>query len=99
MERPRLRQARLDRGWSQSDLAEKIETTWRSIHNWEMGFSTPYTRHIHALCEVFGCKPEDIDLKLYETPPKPPNMTKHPSHHFTLPDTIQNFLACCLLTI
>src|SRR5437660_909689 len=58
----RLRDARLDSGWSQGQLAEKIKTTSVNISRWENGltFPTPYFRQ--QLCEVFGKTPVELGL-------------------------------------
>ena len=59
---PRLRDARLERGWSQQDLADRIGTTVVNISRWENGstFPSPYFRQ--RLCEVFGKTPAELGL-------------------------------------
>ncbi len=58
----RLHDARLERGWSQQDLAELVGTTFVNISRWENGsnFPTPYYRQ--KLCHVFGKTPAELGL-------------------------------------
>jgi len=58
----RLREARLDRGWSQQELADLIGTTFVNISRWENGtnFPSPYFRQ--QLCKVFGKTPAELGL-------------------------------------
>ena len=58
----RLHDARLERGWSQQDLAELVGTTFVNISRWENGsnFPTPYYRQ--KLCDVFGKTPAELGL-------------------------------------
>ena len=48
----RFHKARLERGWSQQDLAELVGTTFVNISRWENGsnFPTPYYRQ--KLCII-----------------------------------------------
>jgi len=57
-----LRDARLERGWSQQELADWVDTTPKTISRWESGatFPTPYFRQ--KLCEVFGLTPRELGL-------------------------------------
>jgi tetratricopeptide (TPR) repeat protein/DNA-binding XRE family transcriptional regulator len=58
----RLREARLDRGWSQQELADLIGTTFVNISRWENGtnFPSPYFRQ--QLCKTFGQTPAELGL-------------------------------------
>ncbi|HYU74646.1 MAG TPA: helix-turn-helix transcriptional regulator, partial [Ktedonobacteraceae bacterium] len=57
-----LRDARVERGWSQQDLADRIGTTSITISRWENGstFPTPYSRQL--LCKVFDKTPTELGL-------------------------------------
>lgn len=59
---PRLREARLDRGWSQQDLADLVGTTPVNISRWENGsnFPSPYFRQ--RLSEILGKTPAELGL-------------------------------------
>src|SRR5947209_11426820 len=58
----RLHDARVEHGWSQQELAERIGTTVVNISRWENGatFPSPYFRQ--RLCEVFGKTPVELGL-------------------------------------
>ncbi len=59
---PRLREARVGRGWSQQELARQVGTTDIAISRWENGstFPSPYFRQ--QLCAVFGKTPAELGL-------------------------------------
>ena len=65
---PHLRKARAEFGWSQQDLADKIDTTIVNISRWENGaiFPSPYFRQ--KLCEIFGKTPAELGLVPLPTP-------------------------------
>ena len=56
--------ARLQRGWTQREVAEAVGTTLANVSRWERGvtFPSPYFRQ--KLCEVFEMSPEDLNLTL-----------------------------------
>lgn len=49
----RIRELREKSGYSQSQLAKKIDVTRSSVNAWEMGLSTPTTQYIVALSKLF----------------------------------------------
>jgi len=59
---PRLHNARVERGWSQQQLADQVGTTSVTISRWENGltFPSPYFRQ--KLREVFGKTPAELGL-------------------------------------
>ncbi len=61
---PRLRDARVERGWSQQELAHLVGTMPVNISRWENGshFPTPYFRK--RLSELFGKTPAELGLEL-----------------------------------
>ena len=65
---PRLHEARVERGWSQQQLADEVGTTSVNISRWETGshFPGPYFRQ--KLCEVFGKTLAELGLV---PPPEP----------------------------
>jgi tetratricopeptide (TPR) repeat protein/DNA-binding XRE family transcriptional regulator len=63
----RLRDARLDRGWSQQELADEVGTTHVNVSRWERGETFPSLFFRKRLCEVFGKTPAELDL----VPPPP----------------------------
>ena len=58
----RLHDARLDRGWSQQDLAELVGTTSVNISRWENGSNFPSPYYRQKLCDVFGKTPAELGL-------------------------------------
>ena len=45
-------------GYSQAQLAKKLDVTRSSVNAWEMGLSTPTTQYIVALCKLFHVSAE-----------------------------------------
>ncbi|MCA0256657.1 MAG: helix-turn-helix domain-containing protein [Proteobacteria bacterium] len=74
-----LRRARIARGWSQSDLAEKLETSdfvigpprilLRLVELWEEGDPVHNTAHLLDLSRIFGIPVEELDPNAPDTPP------------------------------
>jgi len=58
----RLHDARLERGWSQQDLAELVGTTFVNISRWENGSNFPNPYYRQKLCDVFGKTPAELGL-------------------------------------
>src|SRR5438874_1975129 len=51
---PRLRQEREQRGWTQSEVAERIGSTRINISRWENGVTVPSLYYRQRLGELFG---------------------------------------------
>ncbi|HJT56441.1 MAG TPA: tetratricopeptide repeat protein [Ktedonobacteraceae bacterium] len=77
----RLRQARLDRGWSQQELAEYVGTTPVNISRWEGGLTFPNPHFRKQLCKIFDKTPAELDL----IPPSLPVSKKVPPELILLP--------------
>ncbi len=74
MPRRTITELRKVQGWTQQDLANKLETsrhTVRRLENREIGASPELLKRI---CDVLGCYPEDLDL----IPPRSPGRPAHP---------------------
>src|SRR2546423_11329140 len=56
----RLRQERQQRGWTQSDLAERIGTTQINVSRWENGVTVPGPYYRQRLGELFGKNMEEL---------------------------------------
>src|SRR3989440_9006621 len=50
----RLKREREQRGWTQSELAERIGTTQINVSRWENGVTTPSPYYRQRLGELFG---------------------------------------------
>lgn len=49
----RIKELREQAGYSQSQLAKRLDVTRSSVNAWEMGLSTPTTQYIVALSKLF----------------------------------------------
>ena len=58
----RLKRARHEKGWTQAELAEKVDTTFETVSRWERGIKTPSAYYRKRLCEVFGKTAEELGL-------------------------------------
>lgn len=56
----RLRQVRIQHGYSQGTLAQAVETTRSAIHRWEYELSLPNSYHLTLLCQLFQLPPEEL---------------------------------------
>jgi transcriptional regulator with XRE-family HTH domain len=78
-ERPRLRELRIDLGWTQQELADRIaHLAWMErrervginadmVAKWERGVKGVSSRYRELLCRLFGVTPDQLGLK--NTPP------------------------------
>jgi WD40 repeat protein/transcriptional regulator with XRE-family HTH domain len=57
-----LRHERELRGWSQADLAEKVDCDTKTVGRWEGGIGFPRPYHRQKLCETFGKNAEELGL-------------------------------------
>lgn len=57
-----LKRERLQRGWSQKDVADKINSTDRSIGRWESGLAFPDPFNRQKLAKLYGKSVEELGL-------------------------------------
>jgi tetratricopeptide (TPR) repeat protein/transcriptional regulator with XRE-family HTH domain len=57
-----LREARKQHYWTQSQVAEQLDTTVVNVNRWESGTTTPSLYFRQKLCELFGKSPEELGL-------------------------------------
>ncbi len=57
-----LRLERLQRQWSQQELADRIGTTVVTINRWERGVTTPTPYFRLKLCAIFGKSAPELGL-------------------------------------
>jgi transcriptional regulator with XRE-family HTH domain len=57
-----IRELREARGWTQLDLAFKLEVTPTTVYNWERGRYEPSASKLRAIAQVFGVSMDDIAL-------------------------------------
>ena len=56
----RIRGLREDKDMNQTQLAKAIQSTQKTISNWEKGYSEPSIEMIKALCIYFGVSADYI---------------------------------------
>lgn len=49
----RIKELREKAGFSQAELAKRLDVTRSSVNAWEMGLSTPTTQYVVALAKLF----------------------------------------------
>ena len=47
-------------GWSQEELAERLDISRQSVSKWEQGVSDPSTSNLFALAKLFGVSVEEL---------------------------------------
>ena len=55
-----IKAARVNAGLKQEEFARKIKVGVKTVQNWEAGVSRPRADKMPEICEVLGCKIEDI---------------------------------------
>lgn len=65
-----LEYLRKKKGWTQSELADKIGVTWGIISHWELGKRQPRMEMVGKIAELFGVGADIIfkDLRLENNP-------------------------------
>lgn len=56
----RLKELRAERGWSQGDLADKLDVSRQTVNALETGRYDPSLPLAFALAKLFKCRIEDI---------------------------------------
>ena len=57
-----IRALRLERGWTQFELALKVGVQPQTVYFWESGRRTPLVPQLRRLGQVFGLCSDEIDL-------------------------------------
>ena len=60
----RLRRARHLKGWTQSELAERLGSDFETVSRWERGFTVPNAYYREKLCGILGKTAEELGLIL-----------------------------------
>lgn len=58
-----LKQLRLANNISQKELAEKLDTTVKTVSHWETGYCEPSITQIIQLCIIFDVSTDDLLCK------------------------------------
>ena len=62
MARMTLEAARVNRGWTQAELAEKMGVSRQSVFDWENGKRQMRSAYVKLFCNVVGLEEDDIIL-------------------------------------
>lgn len=57
-----MKAMRVNSEMKQSDVAERLGVTVKTLQNWENGVSAPDAIQFAQLCRIFGCSRDDIFL-------------------------------------
>jgi transcriptional regulator with XRE-family HTH domain len=57
-----IRQLREERGWTQLELANRLEVTPATVYNWERGKYEPTASKFRQIAHVFEVSMDDIAL-------------------------------------
>ena len=68
--RKTIRQYREERGWTQLELANKLEVTPATVYTWERGRNEPRVAQLRKMAELFGVLMDDFELPEVERPVK-----------------------------
>jgi DNA-binding XRE family transcriptional regulator len=55
-----LKAARINKGFTQNDVAETLHVTKKTVGSWESGKTKPKVDKIEPLCELYGLTYDDI---------------------------------------
>src|SRR5947199_10313163 len=63
-----LRQARLEHGWTQKDVADRIGAPLNlNVNRWERGTSKPSAYYVQKLCKIYEKTPADLGFLPLQT--------------------------------
>jgi DNA-binding XRE family transcriptional regulator len=58
-----IRSLRLERGWTQFELAVRVDVQPQTIYLWESGRRTPQVPQMRKLGQIFGICSDEIDIE------------------------------------
>lgn len=61
-----IRDHRIEIGWTQLELADRLGTTATTVYRWETLRAEPSGRAIRDMARVFDCRMEEIDLSPWD---------------------------------
>lgn len=73
----KLKRARQLRGWSQADVAAKIDTARFTVSRWELGTQIPSPHFRQQLCDLFQMNAEELGLIEESGEQKPVSVEAH----------------------
>ena len=81
----RIKKARLEKGWSQAELARRMFITQSSVAEWESGRKAPHTKNLARLAMLLGISVEWLATGRGEKHPSSSG-TQETSTDWMLPD-------------
>ncbi|HET8843136.1 MAG TPA: helix-turn-helix transcriptional regulator, partial [Ktedonobacteraceae bacterium] len=85
----RLLQARLQRHWSQRDVAAHLETSFVTVSRWERGVALPGIYYRQRLCDLFNKSAQELGLDFEEGLEEAPDalsLQETPEQEISTPD-------------
>lgn len=55
-----LKAARVNAGYSQAEVAKKLNIGLKTVQNWEAGRTSPRADQLPAICVLYNCSTDDI---------------------------------------
>jgi tetratricopeptide (TPR) repeat protein/transcriptional regulator with XRE-family HTH domain len=79
----RLRRARVERNWTQEDVARAVGTSSITVSRWELGVQQPVPFFRDKLCRLFGTSAQELGLLPEAGPAAVPRELPRPPADFT----------------
>lgn len=61
-----IREERLNRGLSQTELSEKLGVTLTTLNHYENGKTTPNFKAVKSICDFFNIEPKELRKMIEE---------------------------------
>jgi DNA-binding XRE family transcriptional regulator len=68
---PTIAALRIQRGWTQTELAKRLHVGRETVARWECGMRSPSKFTMRAIAQVFGVKVADIEVRTLPSPNDP----------------------------
>ena len=62
MVRMSIRAARVNKGYSQKEAADRLGVSNKTLGNWENGITFPPADRIQAICELYGVSYDNLNF-------------------------------------
>jgi transcriptional regulator with XRE-family HTH domain len=95
----RLRRARHLKGWTQSELAERLGSDFETVSRWERGFTVPNAYYREKLCGILGKTAEELGLVLDLQEPLLPHTSSYVFLSSAYADAENQFLTQLKVTL
>jgi DNA-binding XRE family transcriptional regulator len=75
-----IRELRVERGWSQYELALQVGVHPQAVYLWEKGRRTPHVPQMRKLGQVFGMCSDEINLEVRDDAKAPQPSEQRTAH-------------------